>query len=554
MSKDNENQDADLILYHAYVYPVSSPAIENGAVVIRDGKILQVGNSDELMKIWGEHVHEKKDCEGKFLMPGIIEGHGHFSGLGMNLIQLDLLETTSWQEVVDSVAARAKKMKPGEWIIGRGWHQEKWTTPIDQNVFGYPYNTSLNDVSPNNPVMLKHASGHAIMANKAAMDAASVSKETPDPAGGVIVRDKAGHAIGVFEENAMQIITDSYKEYQSHLTDEERDAQWYKAIDEVQQHCLAYGITTFEDAGSSFEEIRKYDALAKADSLDLRLWVMIHKPLDEIKGHLEGFPIIRSGKDMFTCRSIKTYMDGALGSFGAWLLQPYTDQPETSGQIITPVETVKQIATLCIESGMQMCVHAIGDKANRTVLDIYEEAMKQHPDAKNLRWRIEHAQHIDPADIPRFKELGVIASVQGIHCTSDAPFVEKRLGEERASTGAYPWRSLLDAGAVVANGTDAPVERVNPFPNIYALITRKRADNGQVFYKEQAMTREEALHAYTLASAYAAFEEDIKGSLDAGKWADIVILSQNLLTCPEDSILATHVEMTMVGGKIKYKR
>jgi predicted amidohydrolase YtcJ len=554
MKKEPDAQQADLLLYNAYVYPVSADPIEHGAVVIRDGKIILVGSSDELLKDWEKHVKEKRDCRGAFLMPGFIEGHGHFSSLGMNLMHLDLLNTKSWEEIVDSVKMRVQKAKPGEWIVGRGWHQEKWNTPVNPNVNGYPYNDLLNAVSPNNPVLLYHASGHSLIANQMAVENSHVTRETPDPVGGRIVRDGSGVALGVFEENAMKIIAGGYDEYQSFKNENDRIAEWHEAIRRVEQHCLEYGITSFEDAGSSLDEIKRYTALAEEDSLDLRLWVMIHQPLDELKGHLEGFPILRTGHDMFTCRAIKAYIDGALGSYGAWMLKPYADKPGWTGQNVTPVEDIRLIAEFCMGENMQMCVHAIGDKGNRTVLDIYEETMKAHPDKKNLRWRIEHAQHIDPADMPRFKQLGVIASMQGIHCTSDAPFVVKRLGEERAKNGAYAWRSLLDQGAVIANGTDAPVERVDPIPNFYALVTRRRADTGQVFFPEQCMTRKEAINAYTLANAYAAFEEDIKGSITTGKWADFVLLSQNLLACSEDSILKTRVLMTMVGGKVKYQR
>ena len=352
----------------------------------------------------------------------------------------------------------------------------------------------------------------------------------------------------------MRIIDGAHIDYRNALTAEKRNEDFMNAIHAVQQHCLQYGITTFEDAGSTFIEVRTYDSLAQSDALDIRLWAMLYEPMDKMAGKMGGLPIRRSGHDMFTCDAIKTYMDGALGSYGAWLLEPYADQPNTTGQIVTPVDTIQQIAALSMEKEMQLCVHAIGDKGNRTVLDIMEAEMQKNPSKKDLRWRIEHAQHVDPQDVPRFKQLGVIASVQAIHCTSDAPFVEKRLGEKRARESSYPWRALLDAGAAVANGTDAPVERINPFPNLYASVTRRRPDTGQVFYKEQAMTRAEALYSYTLANAYAAKEEDIKGSLEPGKWADIILVSENLFTCPEESILQAKVEMTMVGGKIKYKR
>jgi predicted amidohydrolase YtcJ len=410
----------------------------------------------------------------------------------------------------------------------------------------------LSSVSKENPVLLFHASGHAIMANEAAMKAAGISRETPDPPGGHIVRDASGNNLGVFEENAMNMITKANQEYEDGLSVDEKKNEWFTAIMRAQQHCLSYGITTFEDAGSSFVDIGRYKSMAEHDSLDLRLWVMLRQPYEEIKDHMDGFPIIRAGNDMFTCRALKAQMDGALGSFGAWLLKPYSDKPGFTGQNTTSIEEIDAIAGLAMEKGMQMCVHAIGDRGNREVLNVYEKEIKSHPDQKDLRWRIEHAQHLNPEDMPRFKELGIIASMQGIHCTSDAPFVVKRLGVERASKGAYAWRSLLDLGVIIANGTDAPVEHVSPFPNLYASVTRKRLDNGQVFYHDQAMTRKEALYSYTLGNAYAGFEEDIKGSLDPGKWADIVILSQNLLTCPEDSIPATKVLLTLTGGEIKY--
>ncbi len=544
---------ADLILYNAYVYPVNGDPVDDGAVVIQAGRILEVGPSKTLLD---KYVHEtvlQKNCQGAFLMPGFIEGHGHFSGVGYNLIQFDLMDTRSWQDIVDSVAARVRQATPGDWIIGRGWHQEKWSATLDRKVNGYPYHDLLSRVSPDNPVMLAHASGHALFANAAAMRLAGITPETTDPPGGHIVKDANGHVIGVFEENAMRLIRDEYRAYQDGLSQQERRKEWYQAIAKAQAHCLQMGITSFQDAGSTFEEIERYDGLAKSDSLDVRLWVMVRHPYDQLKDQLQRFPIIRSGQDYFTCRAIKSELDGALGSFGAWLLQPYSDKPGFTGQNTTTIYDVKSIADLAIAHDMQLCVHAIGDRANRVTLDIFEGVLSSRQDGAQRRWRVEHAQHLHPDDIVRFKPLGIIASMQGIHCTSDAPFVVKRLGEERARTGAYAWRSLLDQGVIIANGTDAPVERLDPIPNIYASVTRKRLDNDLVFFNEQAMTRVEALYSYTLGNAYAAFEEDIKGSLEAGKWADIVLLTQNLLQCPEDSIPSTRVLMTVVGGQIKFE-
>ncbi|MEO6131173.1 MAG: amidohydrolase [Saprospiraceae bacterium] len=544
----------DLILYNAYVYPVVGDAIPNGAVVISNGKIYQTGKSDVLLKKFGKSVTDSIDCHGAFLMPGFIEGHGHFSSMGLNLINLDLMETHTWNEIIDSVANRVRKTKPGEWITGRGWHQEKWMTPVDKNVDGYPYHDLLSRISTDNPVMLKHASGHALFANAAGMKAAGITNETPDPSGGRIIRDASGIAIGVFEERAMDLIEHALQEYLAKLPPDAKRKSWNLAISKAEQKCLRNGITTFEDAGSTLKEIRWYDSMAQHDSLDLRLWVMVRHEYDTLKTYMQNFPIIGSGADMFTCNAIKCYMDGALGSHGAWLLEPYTDLPELSGQNTTPLAEIKKTAELAMDLGMQICVHAIGDRGNREVLNIYEDVMHAHPEKKDLRWRIEHAQNIDPTDMPRFKKLGVIAAMQGIHCTSDAPFVVKRLGEERARKEAYAWRSLLDQGVVIGNGTDTPVEHVDPIENLYASVTRKRLDTGLEFFPEQKMTREEAIYSYTVANAYAARQDETKGSLEPGKWADMVLLSQNLSTCPDDSIPNIKVLMTMVGGKIKYQR
>lgn len=549
------SQPADLILYNAYVYPVAGDPIEDGAVVIRSGKIEALGETDVILENWEKNALATKDCMGAFIMPGFIEGHGHFSGMGYNLIQLDLMDTKSWDEIVDSVAAKVAQAQPGEWIIGRGWHQEKWTTPLMNSVNGYPTHDALSSISPNNPVLLRHASGHASFGNAAAMRAANITSETPDPPGGHIVRDRNGNAIGVFEERAMAPVNEAYAAFRNTISEKEKHDEWFYAIEQAQDHCLKYGITSFQDAGSSYAEIARYNGLAAHDSLRVRLWVMLRHPYETLqeKG-LDGFPILRSGQDMFTCRAIKSEVDGALGSFGAWLLEPYSDLPGKTGQNTTSIYDVKGIADMAMEKDMQLCVHAIGDRANRVVLDIFEGVLSQEDDGYQSRWRIEHAQHLNPDDMPRFKTMGVIASMQGIHCTSDAPFVVKRLGEERARTGAYAWRSLLDQGVIIANGTDVPVERIDPFENFYASVTRKRLDNGMVFFNEQAMTREEAIYSYTAGNAYAAFEEDIKGTLEPGKWADMVVLSNNLLNCAEDSISNTKVLMTLVGGKVRYEQ
>lgn len=523
------------------------------AVAVKNGKIIAVGTDEEIVKFQSDST-QLIQLKGEFVMPGFIEGHGHFSSLGASLINLNFLKSKNWNEIVAQVAEKVKNTPSGDWIIGRGWHQEKWNERLEKEVLGYPYHDHLSEISPDNPVMLIHASGHSLFANEKAMELAGISHETPNPIGGEIVRGQQGEAIGVFEETAMDLIKSAYREYLDSLSKEKTDAIWNKGISLAQEECLKKGVTSFQDAGSSYEEIEKYREMAENGALDLRLWAMLRHSYDEMKDHMDGFPIIGVGEGYFTCRAIKTEIDGALGSYGAWLLESYQDKPNFKGQNTTPVEEVENIAKLAIDHNMQLCVHAIGDRGNREVLDIMERVFKENPDKKDLRWRMEHAQHLDTTDIPRFKELGMIASMQGIHCTSDAPFVEKRLGQERAQKGAYAWRSLLDSGAVVSNGTDTPVEDVNPLENFYASVTRKRVDTGFEFYPEQALTREEAIYSYTKACAYAAFEENEKGSLEKGKWADLVVLSNDLVHCTEAEILETQVLMTIVGGQIKFQR
>lgn len=552
--KNNKADAPDTILVNGNIYTVDEAQPHASALAIKGDRIVQLGTDEEIRALAGEHT-QVIDLKGQFAMPGFIEGHGHFSGLGYSLMYLNFLKAKNWDEIVKAVAERAKTAKPGEWILGRGWHQEKWDKAPDRQVLGYPYHDELSAVSPNNPVLLSHASGHALFANAKAMELAGITPETPNPSGGEIVRDSRGYAIGVFEERAEDVIWKAYEAFQSTLSAEEKQQQWLKGIALAEEECLKKGVTSFQDAGSSFEELKSYRQMAETQQLDLRLWAMVRHSYDEMKDKLDDYPVIDAGNHFFTSRAIKSEIDGALGSYGAWLLAPYDDKPGFVGQNTTPISEVQNIASLALDHQMQLCVHAIGDKANQEVLNVFEQSFgKSANKSADRRWRIEHSQHLDPADIPRFKQLGVIASMQGIHCTSDAPFVVKRLGEERSRKGAYPWRSLLDAGAVVTNGTDTPVEDVDPIQCFYATVTRKRADTGLAFFPEQRMTREEALRSYTLSNAYAAFEEKDKGSLSPGKLADIVVLSNDLSTCPDEAILQTQVVMTWVGGKIKYSK
>lgn len=542
----------DLVLYNADIHTVDSSHSTAGSIAIVDGKVAAL--FDDRFPADTALARQSIDVNGAFVIPGLIEGHGHFSGLGYSKVNLNLLDVTSWQEIVDRVADRAAKLPPGTWIEGRGWHQDKLTdTPID-NVLGYPRHYTLSDASPDHPVILTHASGHSLYANAAAMAASNVSLETGDPPGGLIVRDSDGAAIGVFEERAMQIVRAAHRAYKDSLPQADLEAQWYAAIDSAQVECLRKGLTSFQDAGSTMTELDRYREMARRGDLDLRLWAMIRHSYDEMEGQLSKYKVRDVGHRYYTCDAIKSEVDGALGAYGAWLLEPYADKTGWMGQNTTDIYEVRRIADLAVQHDMQMCVHAIGDRANRVVVDIYEGMIQQMPDGSDHRWRIEHAQHLDTTDIPRFASNGIIASMQGIHCTSDALFVEQRLGESRAKNGAYAWRRLLDAGVTIANGTDAPVEDVDPLQSIYASVTRKRTDGTVTFYPEQAMTRAEAIYSYTLGNAYAAKEDNYKGSLTVGKVADITVLDHNLLTCSDDDILNTSVLYTIVDGDIKYKR
>lgn len=537
---------AQLLVYNANIWPGVALPSASTLLVDREGKIEAIGNDTT---DWSDRLGtttQRLDANGQFLMPGFIEGHAHFSGLGSSLRNLNFLRSKSWEEIVAMVAERAQETEAGDWITGRGWHQEKWDRPHDHSVGGYPIHDELSRLTEEHPVVLRHASGHALFANAKAMEIAGVSRETPDPRGGRILRDRTGDPTGVFEERAMDLISDAYQNFVQTMSPTERKGEWLAGLRAAEEECLSNGITSFQDAGTRFFEIEWYKELDAADSLRLNLWVMLRHGHDRMAGSMDGLP--HYGK-RFECSAIKSELDGALGSYGAWLLEPYFDNPGFTGQNTTLVATVDSIAQLALANDMQLCVHAIGDRANRQTLDLMAKYVKP---ADDRRWRIEHSQHLHPNDIPRFAELGVIASMQGIHCTSDALFAETRLGTERAREGAYPWRSLLDAGAVVTNGTDAPVEDVNPIESFYASVTRRRADGKATFFPEQSMTRQEALHSYTAAPAYAAFQEDERGKLMPGLKADFVILSEDLVRCADDEILTTEVIATYVDGQKAY--
>jgi len=536
-------QDADLVLRSGKIVTVDSENSEAQALAARDGVIIAVGSNAEISPYVGSATRVI-DLDGALAIPGFIEGHAHFMGIGAAEMQLKLGIASNWDEIVEDVKNAVEESESGVWIRGRGWHQEKWDEVPEGAVDGVPTHHSLSAVSPDNPVVLRHASGHASFVNQKAMELSGIDASTEDPDGGTIVKDVEGNPTGMLRETAQRLVR--------------APRDWVESVERrkvelASRECLSKGITSFQDAGSSFRTIDLFKTMAEEGNLDLRLWVMISESNDERETMLPHYKIINAGDQRLTVRAIKRAIDGALGSHGAWLLEPYSDMPESTGLNTTSPEVISKTAELAIEHDFQLCVHAIGDRGNRETLDIFAAAFQANPNRHDLRWRVEHAQHIHPEDIPRFGALGVVASMQGIHCTSDGPWVVPRLGEKRAREGAYPWRTLLETGAVVTNGTDAPVEDVDPIESFYATVTRRMKANGELFYPEQAMTREEALYSYTLAPAYAAFEEHVKGSLEVGKLADVTVLSKDITTVPEEEILQAEVLYTIVGGQVKYE-
>jgi predicted amidohydrolase YtcJ len=542
---------ASIVVRGAKVTTVDDVVNNASAVAIRGDRIVAVG-SDASMTAWTGPKTRVIDGKGRLVVPGFIEGHAHFTSLGESKLELDLSTAGSWDEIVQKVALRARTTTRGKWILGLGWHQGKWREPPNDNVEGYPDTADLSRAVPDHPVLLSHGSGHMVLANELAMKLAGITKESKPPSGGEILKAADGRPIGAFRETASGPL---YRALERSLKDRTADAvrsEQLAAVRKAIEECLHFGVTTFHDAGTSLSEVDLFQELASKGELPIRLWVMLNEDNDVLESNMDRYRMVGAYDNHLTVRGIKRMIDGALGTHGAWLLEPYDDLPNSRGLNTSSLESLERTAELAVRHDYQLCVHAIGDRANREVLNVMEESLRKHPEKTDLRWRIEHAQHLHPADIPRFKKLGVIASMQGNHATSDGPFVVQRLGEWRARTGAYAWRSLLDAGATVINGTDAPVETLNPLDSFYASVTRRMA-NGVEFFPEQRMTRLEALRSCTRNAAYAGFEETIKGTIAVGKLADLVILSNDLLV-PDDELKAAKVDATIIGGKVLFER
>jgi len=544
---------ADLIIRGGTIYTVEDGTTTVEAVAVSGDKIVYAGDLAGIKKFEGENT-KTIDLQGKTMTPGFIEGHGHFMGLGYNELQLDLMNVTSYEELVQKVNEAIAKAQPGQWIVGRGWHQDKWTTKPEKMIKGFPTHQLLSSISPNNPVFLRHASGHAGFANAKAMQLAGVNQLSVEKLGkdlgegGEIILDELGNPTGLFNERAQGLIG-------QHIPENSEETQT-QALELAIAASLRNGITSFHDAGVSRENIELFKKFKNEGKLNTRLYVMLTGFDSElIYEWFRKGPEIDSA-NLLTIRSIKLNCDGALGSRGAWLLEPYTDRLDFSGMPTLSMDTVMKISREGLAYGFQVCSHAIGDRANKEILDRYEIAFKEKPEIKDHRYRIEHAQHLHPSDIPRFGALGVIPAMQAVHMSSDRPWAIDRLGEKRIKEGAYMWQSLLKSGAIIVNGTDVPVEPINPIASFFASVTRQtlKGEPAGGYEPEEKMTRAQALKSYTLDAAYGAFEEKIKGSIAPGKLADFTVFTKDLMTVPDQELLTTEVAMTILGGQVLYER
>ena len=533
-------KQADLILVNGRIHTLD-PAVPDGtAIAVSGDRIEKVGTDAQVSALSGPGAR-RMDLRGRVVIPGLIDAHLHLMGIGKFLSELDLRGTASPAEVAKKVAEAATKAAPGAWIEGRGWDQNLWEVPE------FPTASILDAVSAGHPVALERVDGHALWVNQVAMDAAGIGRATPDPKGGRLIRERpSGKPTGVLVDEAMPLVEKLIPRPSA-----ETRRRW---VEEAGARLLSAGVTSVQDAGVDPEDIELYKSMVEAGQLPVRVYAILLGTGQKTPDPFALPVIIGYGDHRFTFRAIKLYADGALGSRGAALLAPYSDDPKNWGLNTLPQEQLEQLTREALRRGYQICVHAIGDRANRMVLDTFQSALNAVPSA-DPRFRIEHAQILAPADIPRFGRLGIIASMQPVHATSDMPWVPACLGEDRLA-GAYAWRSLLDSSARLAFGTDAPVESWNPFDGLYAAVTRQDHDLHPEggWLPGQRLSREEALRAYTLGGAYAAFEEGEKGTLTPGKLADLVVLDRDYFGVPEAEIWKVVPEMTILGGKVVYTR
>jgi predicted amidohydrolase YtcJ len=532
-------QPADLVLHNARIYTSNPDQPRAEALAARGNRLVYVGGDAGVKSLIGPATRVI-DLRGATVVPGLQDAHGHFTGLGQSLQRLDFRNTTSFDQIVEMVRGAAARARPGEWILGRAWDQNDWPEKA------FPTSEKLDAAAPRNPVYLTRVDGHAGLANRLALEAGNLTKDTKDPDGGEIIRNKEGVPTGVLIDTAQRLVS-------SKIPDPTPE-QVMEAILLADQECRRLGLTMVHDAGASGDIVNAYRKLIDEGKLQTRLYVMLRGRLEQLKPHFEKGPVVGYRDHHLTVRAIKISADGALGSYGAALLEPYSDRLETRGLLTTAPEEVYQQTLEASKAGFQTCIHAIGDRGNRTTMDVFERVQKEVPGAKALRMRNEHAQILDAAEIPRFAALSVIPSMQSTHATSDMPWVPTRIGPGRTAEGAYVWRKLMKTGVTIANGSDFPVEEPNPMLGLYAAITRQDP-KGQPpggWMPEERMTRDEALASFTVNAAYAAHLEKDLGTLEPGKLADIVVLSKDIMTVPPREILDTRVLKTIIGGSIVY--
>lgn len=535
---------ADLVLTNGNIYTVDNARPVVSALAVRAGRIVFVGSDAEARSL-ARPSTTVIDLRGATVVPGFTDAHAHLLGLGTTLQRVNVAGSSSYDEVIARVQTWAKNVRPGQWILGRGWDQNRWPSKE------FPSHDALSRAFPNNPVVLTRIDGHALLANARAIQLARVTASTPDPAGGRIIRTASGAPAGVFVDNAQSLI--------SRAIPAPTRANKRSAILGAVAEANRWGLTGVHDPGEDAETISIFEELAQAGNYNLRNYVMLSDPGEPGSAAAQRNPYIQRGPQnalydgRLWIRAIKLYADGALGSRGAALLAPYSDEPTNSGLLVSRPEHIRAWADWALQHGFQINVHAIGDRGNRIVLDAFDSALKRFPKADH-RFRIEHAQVISPQDIPRFAKLGVIPSMQATHQTSDMRWAEDRVGAQRIR-GAYAWRTLLNTGVIIPNGTDFPVEEVNPLLTFHAAVTRQDPTNWPAggWYPEQKMTREEALQSMTIWPAYAGFQETMLGSITPGKYADFVVLDKDIMRVPDTEILSTRVISTWIGGKRVYE-